>query len=58
MSVPRWVSNKTAENYRDVVLAAGEIEVSYGSEREGIATNNSEPTSGLEPLTCSIYEFA
>ena len=48
MSVPGSARNKTAENYRDVVFAAGEIEASYGSEREGIATNKREPTSGLK----------
>ena len=38
MSVPGSARNKTAENYRDFVFAAREIEASYGSEREGIAT--------------------
>ncbi|MDQ5827039.1 MAG: hypothetical protein M3441_22960 [Chloroflexota bacterium] len=39
MSVPRSARNKTVEdNYRGVALVVGEIEASYGSEREETAT--------------------
>jgi hypothetical protein len=52
MSVPGPARNKTEQNYReDVALVVGEIEASYGSEREETAAINREPTSGLESLT-------
>jgi hypothetical protein len=50
MSVPGTARNKTDENYRDVALVVGEIEASYGGEREETAAYNREPTSGLGPL--------